>query len=214
MVMKNKGQMKIQQMAFMLKPRGFISRLDFLSLPPMKVITEHKCRGQMKIQQMAFMLIAVTLFFALVGMFVLVFGLSSLKKDASMLEEKNALLLVSKLANSPEFSCGEAFDYSQADCVDADKVMVLKRKYNDYKDFWGVYNVEVMKIYPAGQEDIECTEANYPRCGFIKVITGRNEGKRVSNFVLLCRKESKEGNVYDKCEIARLFVSYRDNEKK
>ena len=62
-----------------------------------------KNKGQMKIQQMAFMLIAVTLFFSLVGMFFLVIFVSNLRESASILEEKNALLLVIKLANSPGF---------------------------------------------------------------------------------------------------------------
>ena len=60
-------------------------------------------RSQMKIQQTAFMLIAMTLLFVLAGVFFLGFKLSGLKKQALSLEENNALLLVSKLANSPEF---------------------------------------------------------------------------------------------------------------
>ena len=57
--------------------------------------------GQLKIQQMAFVLMAVTLFFVLVGMFVLVVRFSGLEESATALEEKNAMLLVAKLANSP-----------------------------------------------------------------------------------------------------------------
>jgi len=66
-------------------------------------------RGQLKIQQMAFMLMAITLFFVLVGLFVLKINLSELKQSAETLEEKNALLLVTRLANSPEFSCDNSF---------------------------------------------------------------------------------------------------------
>ena len=43
-------------------------------------------RSQLKIQQMAFMLMAVTLFFILVGMFVLTIYLSNLKNSAFALE--------------------------------------------------------------------------------------------------------------------------------
>jgi len=66
-------------------------------------------QGQMKIQQMAIMLLAVTLFFILVSIFILTFRLAGLKESSVLLEEKNAQLLVAKLANSPEFSCGNAF---------------------------------------------------------------------------------------------------------
>ena len=105
-----------------------------------------KKRAQLKIQQMAFMLMAITLFFILVGMFVLVIRFSNLKNVAEALEEKNAMLLVSRLANSPEFSCGNAFG-SKSSCVDADKVMVLKEESADYGSFWGVEKIEIRKIY-------------------------------------------------------------------
>ena len=93
-----------------------------LATPPMR----GRRKAQLKIQQMAFMLIAVTLFFVLVGIFVLAFRLSNLQESAELLEEKNAMLLVTKLANSPEFSCGDAFGTSRTNCVDSDKVMALK----------------------------------------------------------------------------------------
>src|SRR3989339_757807 len=81
-------------------------------------------RGQLKIQQMAFMLIAVTLFFALVGLFLIVFVFSGLKGSATALQEKNALLLVTKLANSPEFSCEDVFDGEVSDRCELAKLIV------------------------------------------------------------------------------------------
>ena len=101
-------------------------------------------KGQLKIQQMAFMLMAVTLFFILVGMFVLTIYLSNLRNSASVFEERNALLLVTKLANSPEFSCGEAFKGKKTNCIDADKVMMLKERIDKYSDFWDVKNIEII----------------------------------------------------------------------
>ena len=92
-------------------------------------------KAQLKIQQMAFMLIAITLFFVLVGMFVLKIQLSELRNTASILEEKNALLLVTKLANSPEFSCGEAFGNIRTNCIDAAKVMMLREKISSPASF-------------------------------------------------------------------------------
>ena len=98
-------------------------------------------KAQLKIQQMAFMLIAVTLFFVLVGLFVLGVKLTGLKKSATALEEKNSMLLVTKLANSPEFSCGFAFDETKLACIDADKVMMLKESISKYGNFWQVGNI-------------------------------------------------------------------------
>ena len=166
-------------------------------------------KAQLKIQQMAFMLMAVTLFFILVGMFVLSVYLSNLKDTALALEEKNAMLLVTKLANSPEFSCGEAFNRKKTNCIDADKVMMLKENIDKYSDFWDVENIEIRVIYPASN-DKECTLETYPDCNIIKIREG-DITSEFSNFVSLCRKESLNGERYNKCEIAKLMVSYNEN---
>ncbi|MEK6917366.1 MAG: hypothetical protein AABW51_00270 [Nanoarchaeota archaeon] len=161
-------------------------------------------RSQMKIQQTAFMLIAVTLLFVLAGVFFLGFKLSGLKKQALSLEENNALLLVSKLANSPEFSCENAFGTKRTNCVDEDKVMALKNN-EGYAGFWGKSNIEIRKI---GSSEKECTIANYPDCDVIKIADGKQGGAYVGNFVALCRKANVNGYIEDKCEVAKLLVSY------
>ncbi|MEK6817226.1 MAG: hypothetical protein AABX80_00330, partial [Nanoarchaeota archaeon] len=163
--------------------------------------------GQMKIQQMAFMLIAVMVFFALVGLLVVTIGFSGLKEKATALQEKNAMLLASKLANSPEFSCGQT-----ENCIDLDKVFVLKNNINKYKtgnkNFWGVSGIEIIKIYPKDSKLIECDSGNYPNCSKITIISG--QGIAPENFVSLCRKEfdSETNIVYDKCELGKILVRY------
>jgi len=169
-----------------------------------------KTKAQMKIQQTAFMLIAVTLLFVLVGMFVLIFKFSDLRQSATELEEKNALLLVSKLANSPEFSCGDAFGTSRINCIDADKVMVLKENIEKYQNFWGVSNIEIRRIYPQIDQDILCNIENYPDCNIIRLYAREPIGIDLSNFVALCRKDIINEETYDKCELARLIVSYEE----
>lgn len=172
-----------------------------------KIILKTK-KAQLKIQQMAFMLMAVTLFFVLVGLFVLVFRFAGLKEAATSLEEENAQLLVTKLANSPEFSCGESFGSSRTNCIDADKLMVLRENIEIYSGFWGkgVSNIEIRKIYPAGEKI--CTLGSYPNCNIIRILSEEINGTSIGNFVSLCRKEYYEGEVYDKCELAKIFVSY------
>lgn len=164
-------------------------------------------QGQMKIQQMAFMLMAVTLFFVMVGLFVLVFWVSGLKESATLLEEKNAMLLVTKLANSPEFSCGSAFGSDRVNCVDADKVMMLKENIAKYSDFWSVAEIKIRRIHP-NKGDTVCNLGNYEDCGIIEVFSkNTNSLAPVSNFISLCRKDSYNDEVYDKCELAILVVS-------
>lgn len=162
--------------------------------------------GQIKIQQMVFMLIAVTFLFILVGIFFLSIRLYNLKKIASNLEEQNAMLLVSKLANSPEFSCGNSFGRSRTSCVDFDKLISLQGK-EEYSEFWGVAKIELRKIYPSSG-NVLCDIDNYPNCDVIKILDKNvNTQPAISNFVSLCRKESNGAIIYDKCELARLMVS-------
>lgn len=167
-------------------------------------------KAQLKIQQMAFMLIAITLLFALAGMFVLVFMFSDIKESATALNERNALLLVTRLANSPEFSCGEGFGMLKLNCVDEDKVMILKQNSKTYSGFWGVAGIEIQKIYP--ENNLECTLGNYPNCGLITIYSENQKGPSSSNFISLCRKESFEGEVYDKCEMAKLLIFPRSEQ--
>ncbi|MEK6840946.1 MAG: hypothetical protein AABX79_03255 [Nanoarchaeota archaeon] len=171
-------------------------------------------KAQMKVQQMAFMLIAVTIFLVMAAMFILVIRFSSLRDTAGLLEEKNALLLVSKVADSPEFSCGNAFGTTMSNCIDMDKAMALKGRLRDYSGFWGIDGLEIMKVYPkntgtAAGAGTECNPENYPDCGKITILSP-SAGTGVSNFVSLCRNEQEENSslVYGKCEIGRIIITY------
>lgn len=162
-------------------------------------------RGQMKIQQMAFMLIAVTLFLAMAGLFIFALRFAGLKEGVEALEETNAILLASKIADSPEFSCENAFGTTTSSCIDLDKIIALKSRISSYRDFWGVSGLEIRIISPAGGS-AECNSNNYPNCGKITLISA-DEGTGVSNFVSLCRKEQGDFS-YNKCEIGRIIVNY------
>ncbi len=163
-------------------------------------------RAQLKIQQMAFMLIGLVFFFSLIGLLILSVKFSSLKDSAEIIEEKNAKLLISKISNSPEFSCSQDVKAGEIDCIDSDKIMALKSQINKYTDFWGVSGIEIVKIYPPSEE-IECNGENYPECNKM-VLFGGGSGTGVSNFVSLCRKENLDEKSYDKCEIAKIIVTY------
>ncbi|MGY4884964.1 MAG: hypothetical protein ACP5NZ_05285 [Nanobdellota archaeon] len=185
-------------------------------------------KAQMKIQQMSFMIIAVFLFLAMVGMMVVTLRLNQLREDATKLQEENAMLLASKIANSPEFSCGDAYS-GESDCIDLDKVMMLKSNIVKYtwkgSNFWGITNIEIRRIYPetiisSSQIDctysndprctIECTYSNYPKCNYIKLVGGQDAAKGIgkSNYVALCRKENYNGETVDKCEMGEIIIKY------
>jgi hypothetical protein len=169
-------------------------------------------KGQIKIQQMAFMLIAVFILFVLIGMVVLSSKISEIKKSATELDEKNALTLVSRIANSPEFSCERSYGNQESDCVDLDKVFALKKNVENYNDFWGVSNIEIRKVFPVPEREIECTENNYPECNYINLINKDISGFSVSNFVSVCYKERNVNVVANKCDIGQIILSYEVTE--
>lgn len=163
-------------------------------------------KAQMKMQQMAFMLIAVTLFFVIAGLFILTIGIANLKHSAAILNENNAVLLASKIADTPEFSCENAFGLAMTNCIDMDKVMALQGRAQEYNGFWGISGLEIRKVYPAPGQDVECDLYNYPDCSTITLVPFTS-GTGKSSFVSLCRKEY-ENLTYDKCELGKVIVVY------
>ena len=159
----------------------------------------------MKIMQTSFMLVAVTLFLVLAALFILMIKFSDLKESAKILEETQALLLVSKIADSPELTCSNSFGLPRTNCIDMDKVMALKSRIKDYSNFWRIDGLEIKRIYPTGVEK-ECTPGNYPNCNKITLISANN-GTGVSNFVSLCHKELKD-MPYNKCELGKVIIVY------
>jgi len=166
-------------------------------------------KGQLKIQQMAFMLMAVTLFFVLAGMFLLTIKFSGLKESATILEERNAILLSTKLANSPEFSCGGAFGTKRINCIDLDKILALKTEITSnskkYKSFWGVSDIEIRTIYP------DCDLADSTKNCIIRMFSDSNDAfmgsGQAKNFVSLCRKNMLNGRTYDQCDLALITIA-------
>lgn len=173
------------------------------------MVKKNSLKGQMKIQQMMFLILAITLFFVLVGLFLLTTNLSSMKQKATSLQEENARLLVSRIADSPEFSCGNSFGTSMSSCIDLDKVMGLKSSLESYGNgnFWGISGLEIVKTYPENP-GIECTSENFPNCGKITLINSTN-GTGVSNFVSLCEFDSINGSPYPRCFIGEAIVTYQ-----
>ncbi|MCL5730398.1 MAG: hypothetical protein M1165_02425 [Candidatus Pacearchaeota archaeon] len=166
-------------------------------------------KGQLKIQQMTFMILAVTLFFVLVGMFILMTQVSGLKQKAAILQSDNAKLLASKIADSPEFSCGDSYGTGMSSCIDADKVINLKNYLSayGYGRFWGIQGLQIIKIYPE-ENNIECTSSNFPNCGAITLIPNTN-GTGISNFVSLCGYNITNGQSYAQCGLAKIIVYYQ-----
>lgn len=159
---------------------------------------------------MSFMLVIVVIFFALVGMILVGFFMNNTKKEAEILKEQNARLLSSRIANSPELSCGGAYEENRMNCIDLDKVLVLKESSDKYKNFWDVDKLEIRKIYSEGGVggEIECNRGNYPNCNIITLIKNDESPDR-HGFVALCRKEKYNEKIVTKCELGIVVVGFK-----
>ena len=163
-------------------------------------------KGQVKLQQTAFMLIAIILFFVLVGLAFLGYKMSGLKEKATEIQEENAKMLATKMANSPEFSCGNSFGTLKTNCIDIDKVMALKSNIEKYSGFWGIAGISIVRVYPKFS-NVNCSLGNYPNCGVLGVYSeNKVKGADYSNFVSLCRKELENGETINKCDIGKILV--------
>lgn len=160
-------------------------------------------RSQLKIQQMAFMLMAVFLFFVLVGLFWLMLSSQSMKKEVNLLAKNDAIEHARMLASSPEFTCG---DY----CIDADRVLVLLNR-TVYKNFWNVESIEIRTVYPENTQEVPCTMVNFDSCNYLNVYNKRQDeqASKVSSYVSLCKRTREGDYIYNKCQLAKIIIGYK-----
>ena len=164
-------------------------------------------RAQLKIQEMAFMLVAIILFFILVGLFAVSIVYKNFHEQATQIEEERALSAIENLAGTPEFMCS----LSKSNCVDADKLLALLGK-KSYDNFWPFSSLSVLKSsgFSKDEQDwVKCNLQNYPDCDVFEIYD-ENVGERaISSFVALCRIEYENNGHYNKCEIAKLIAGSR-----
>ena len=161
-------------------------------------------KAQLRIQEMAFMLLAVFLFFTLVGLFALSIVYSSITESATRIAEERTLSSLLSLADSPELSCTTA----RSNCIDEDKLISILDK-EVYRNYWPYSSLRVLRASGFGKDTenlISCNKANYPNCDLFVVYDKEVNNERIiSSFVALCRKESENDYTYDKCELAKIL---------
>jgi|ETNmetMinimDraft_2_1059921.scaffolds.fasta_scaffold02165_4 hypothetical protein len=185
---KKRGELKIQ----VLKICGFL-------------VPSFSTKAQLKIQEMAFMILAVFLFFILVGVFVLSIVYSGIYEEANRIKEDRTLSAVVSLADSPELACISA----KSNCIDGDKLITLIDN-NRYENFWPFSSLRVIKASGFGVNEeslVECNFANYPDCDIFNVYDRNVSNERaIASFVAFCRKEYENTYTYDRCEIAKIIA--------
>ena len=208
--MENKlGQLRIQVLKNLKRFLGPSPKRAQLRIQEM---TNHRFlnlgfskKGQLRIQEMAFMLLAVFLFFALVGLFAFTLVYINISDSASRIAEDRTLSSVTSLADTPEMSCVAA----KSNCIDGDKLINLVGK-DIYGGLWPYSSLRVIKFSGFNKEEdelIACTKANYPNCDAFNVYDKEVDNeKAISSFVAICRKELENGYTYDRCETAKIIA--------
>ena len=153
-------------------------------------------KAQLKIQEMSFMLVALVLFFIIVGLFYITLSSTELQRSYEEGSREEAIFLISKVVEGPEMS------YGSGTSADADKLVVLKERYA-YEDFWPVDSLVVKRLYPYSNKTIECSAGIYDNCNTFTIKEGKGKcwTTPYSSFIAICRKEFKSGYDYDKCDI-------------
>ncbi len=179
-----------------------------------KKLNEMKSKkSQIKIQEMAFLLVAIIMFFVLVGLFAASIVYKNLHKSATAIEEEKTLSIISNLAGTAEFACTG----TRPNCIDGDKLMGLIGK-RSYESYWPFTSLKVVRFSGFNKKEddfIECNVQNYPNCDVFEIydknrLLEKDGDKNINenvihSFVALCRIEFEQ-NPYEKCEIAQLWA--------
>jgi len=160
-------------------------------------------KAQLRIQEMSFMLVAVALFFVLIGLFGLSFLNSNLQKNAQSIQEAEVLASVINLAESPEFSCVN----QRSGCVDMYKVIGLMNNEN-YENYWEFSSLSILResgFNKSKENLIDCFgEEDCDR--FVVFDKNIKNEEKISSFISLCHIEYENYYPYEKCELGKLIV--------
>lgn len=156
-------------------------------------------KAQMKIMQMIIMILAVFIFFALVGIFLINISATDLQKDYLELQREYTISLIESMVNSPEFVCSSRETW----CVDQDKVEIMSGEFGKkYADFWGVSSIEILRVYPNNETKIiNCPNSN---CNYYKIYQSeQNVTQTYSAYVSMCEKVSGANT---NCELVKFIL--------
>ncbi|RMD46117.1 hypothetical protein D6829_00405 [Candidatus Pacearchaeota archaeon] len=159
-------------------------------------------RAQMKIQQMSFMIVALFIFFVLVGIFFIKLNFSGIEDRAFELKRAEAIYSIKTIAQMPELSCTKKRNF----CIDILKAATLSGMGDNYSDFWPVESIEIYRIFPKpGMGD-------FPKPNWRRMVvfdSGKKSLIKYSGFVSLCKIDYENNFFYDRCEIGKLVLGVK-----
>ena len=156
---------------------------------------------------MAFMLVAVFIFFTLVGLFFLQVSLGGIRSSAQQLEREQMMASLISLTQIPEISCSDG----SSNCIDEDKILVLSdSSYNQiYNSFWPIAKIQVYRVNSdfSSFGEIRCPQAN---CNYYVVFdTNQEQVQTQSSYVSLCKNSRQGSSVFKECELALLSIGMK-----
>jgi hypothetical protein len=161
-------------------------------------------KADMQIQQMAFMLLFVFIFFAMAGLFLVMFYTKDVKSNYEAQQINLAISSLETISNMPELNCASQKSF----CLDKDKLLVFASNAERYADFWPVAYIKVRKVYPIPREQIRCPAEN---CTYYEIYNS-NQASVIGRdtFVSICEKvATPSGIIQDVCEIGKLDVGVK-----
>ncbi len=163
-------------------------------------------RGQFQIQQMAFMIIAIFIFFAFAGLFILRVSVGGISEGAQDLKTKKAITFLSTIPEMTELS----FNGQCQNCLDKDKLFVFSNYGDEYKMFFPLDSLKAFRVYPLPNGtivdgDIVCPSLD---CVVLFESSGGNL-QEYATYVSVCEKSKRLGVLQEKCEVWKLVGGTR-----
>ena len=157
-------------------------------------------KGQLQIQQLAFMIVAIFLFFIIVGLFFLNVSMGNIKGSAQDLKTQKAISFLSTIPPMTEFNGG------CSNCVDKDKLKAFAYFSEEYKQFFPLDSLRAIRVYPkplnfSFSEEIACPSSE---C-LVLFNSTTSEIVEYSIFVPVCETSKRTGVVFTSCEIWKLI---------
>lgn len=156
----------------------------------------------MKIQEMVFTLVALMIFFAMVGMIYFSINVVGLREKVQELRDKEARESIKKISGMAEFTFTPTTDCTS--CIDLDKVIFMKSN-RAYEELWS-FDYLVIEILDSKLPNQECTAANYPDCNKVTLIKKTGDfGAASGAFVALARWDPNIG--WFRYELGKIYAS-------
>jgi hypothetical protein len=164
-------------------------------------VVKKRRSAQFQIQQMAFMIIALFIFFAIAGIFMLNISLGGLKEDAQELKADKAISFLATIPQMTEFTYGG----NCINCLDRDKLRVFHNHSTEYKEFFPLDSLKAIRVYPEPTNFLPDGNPECPSTDCLVLFNSTNSSiQEYATFVPVCEKSRALGMISEQCEVWKL----------